>query len=193
LSLDPEQEKLDFDDWDEYNLRDMSEKLCLMFISQLINCCDGVDKLVKAKFVEKWLAKQNWGSTLEERQRNFALYVRSRNNQLNDIIAALRASRSGREALEKAGLMPPASPEDSGAEDGAPLVERFSVVLPTNVDVNNLGDYDPARLLFRSLENMQNAEDRQMRQRHREAMVLNDGTRPLNSSDIIQRNPGSPR
>ncbi|GAB1310917.1 Cytoskeleton-associated protein [Madurella fahalii] len=191
LSLDPEQETLDQEDWDEYNLRDMSEKLCLMFISQLINCYD-VEKLVKAKFVEKWLAKQNWGTTTDQRQRNFAQYTRCRNNRLNDIIAALRASHSGREALENAGLMAPASPEDSEPEDSIPLIEQFSVLLPGTITMSDLREDDPTRAFIRSLQTLQNIEDRQMRQRHREAMVLNDGTRPLNSDDIIQRDLGSP-
>lgn len=191
LSLDPEQKTLDYDDWDEYNLRDMSEKLCLMFISQLISCYD-VEKLVKAKFVEKWLAKQNWGTTTEQRQRNFAQYIRCRNNRINDIIAALRASPSGREALERAGLMPPAPPEDSEPEDNIPMIEQLSVFLPAAINMSDLREDDPTRALIRSLQSVQNIGDRQMRQRHREAMVLNDGTRPVNSDDIIQRDPGSP-
>ena len=35
----------------------------------------------------------------------------------------------------------------------------------------------------------QSVEEQRLRHRHREAMVFNDGTRPLNSEDIIQRNP----
>jgi hypothetical protein len=33
----------------------------------------------------------------------------------------------------------------------------------------------------------QSSEDEHIRRRHREAMVLNDGTRPLGRGDIIQR------
>lgn len=169
----------------------MSEKLCLMFISQLINCYD-VEKLVKAKFVEKWLAKQNWGSAEEERQRNFAQYMRRRSNRITDIIAALRGSPSGREALERAGLLPRTSPAESDAEDNIPLIERFSVMLPANINVSNLREDDPTRLLLRSLQTVQSLEEQRIRHRHREAMVLNDGTHPVNSDDIIQRDPHSP-
>lgn len=191
LSLDPDQEVLDDEDWDEYALRDMAEKLCLMFISQLLSCYDA-EKLIKAKFVEKWLAKQNWGATEEERQRNFAQYMRCRGNRITDIVASIRGTHSGREALEKTGLLPRSPPSESDPEDNIPLIERFSVLLPSNINISNLREDEQARLLIRSLQGAQTAEEQRVRHRHREAMVLNDGTRPLNSDDIIQR-PESPR
>ncbi|EAQ92746.1 hypothetical protein CHGG_00981 [Chaetomium globosum CBS 148.51] len=191
LSLDPEQEVLDDEDSDEYTLRDMTDKLCLMFISQLVSRFDA-EKLVKAKFVEKWLAKQNWGATEEERQRNFAQYMRCRGNRINDIIASIRGSQAGREALERTGLLPPSSPTDSDPEDNVPLIERFSVLLPSNINISNLREDEQARLLIRSLQEAPTAEEQRVRHRHREAMVLNDGSRPVNSEDIIQR-PESPR
>lgn len=180
LSLDPEQETLDNEDWDEFPLRDISEKLCLMFIGQLVSRYD-VEKLVKARFVEKWLAKQNWGSTQEERQRNFIQYMRRRNNRITDIVQALRVSDSGQEALEKAGLLPHASPRESHTEEKLTLVERLNILLSASIEMSNLRETDPMR-----------ADGHRMRHRHREAMVLNDGTRPVNSDDIIQRDPDSP-
>ncbi|KAK4151961.1 hypothetical protein C8A00DRAFT_44924 [Chaetomidium leptoderma] len=190
LSVDPDQEVLDDEDWDEYALRDMTEKLCLMFISQLLSCYDA-EKLVKARFVEKWLAKQNWGITEEDRQHNFAQYMHCRGNRITDIVASIRGTHSGREALEKARLLPVSSPSDSDPEDNIPLIERFSVLLPNNIDMGNLRDDDQTRLLIRSLQGVQTAEEQRVRHRHREAMVLNDGSRPVNSDDIIQR-PESP-
>ncbi|KAL2154366.1 hypothetical protein VTH82DRAFT_3042 [Thermothelomyces myriococcoides] len=189
LSLDPDQEVLDDADWDEYPLRDMTEKLCLMFISQLVSCYDA-EKLVKAKFVEKWLAKQNWGKTDEERQRNFAQYLRCRGNRITDIVASIRGTRSGREALEKTGLLPKSPHSDTDVEDNIPLIERFSVLLSSNL--SHLREDEQARVLIRSLQGPQTAEEQRVRHRHREAMVLSDGTHPLNSDDIIQR-PESPR
>ena len=189
--MDPEQEVLDDEDSDEYALRDMTEKLSLMFISQLLSRYDA-EKLVKARFVEKWLAKQNWGITEEDRQRNFAQYMRCRGNRINDIIASIRGSQAGREALERTGLLPLSSPTDSDPEDNVPLIERFSVLLPSNININNLGEDEQARLLIRSLQEVPTAEEQRVRHRHREAMVLNDGSRPVNSEDIIQR-PESPR
>lgn len=190
LSLDPDQQVLDDEDWDEYPLRDMTEKLCLMFISQLLGSYDA-EKLVKARFVEKWLAKQNWGITEEDRQRNFAQYMRCRGNRVTDIVASIRATHSGREALEKAGLLPVSSPSESDPEDNIPLIERFRVLLPSNVNISNLREDEQARLLLRSLQGAQTAEEQRVRHRHREAMVLNDGSHPVNRDDIIQR-PESP-
>lgn len=164
----------------------MTEKLCLMFISQLLNIYDA-EKLIKAKFVEKWLAKQNWGSSDGDRLRNFLQYMRCRSNRITDIVTSIQGPRSGREALVAAGLLPPSTPTDSDPEDNIPLIERFNVLLPTNVNVSNLREDEPARILVRSLQAAQSAEEQRMRHRHREAMVFNDGTRPVNSDDIIQR------
>ncbi|KAL2017495.1 hypothetical protein VTK56DRAFT_2037 [Thermocarpiscus australiensis] len=191
LSLDPDQETLNHEDWDEYPLRDMTEKLCLMFISQLVSCYDA-EKLVKAKFVEKWLAKQNWGTTKEERQRNFAQYIRRRSNRITDIVGALRASRCGRDALQNAGLIPRPEPDDSDQDDNLPLIERFNVLLPTNIDLSDLPVVDLTAYSPRSLQTAQSVEEQRMRHRHREAMVLNDGSRPVNSDDIIQRTVNTP-
>jgi hypothetical protein len=166
----------------------MTEKLCLMFISQLINCYD-CEKLVKAKFVEKWLAKQNWGSTPEERLKNFSQYNEVRNNRITDIVAVLRTSRSGRAALEKAGLLEPVlSPIDSEVGDNEAY--RLSVVMSGNFTLNNLQEH--ANAVMRSLEAAARTAEEQRRHRHREAMVLNDGSRPVNSDDIIQPEPRSP-
>lgn len=197
LCLDPEQEVLGQDDWDEFPLRDMAEKLCLIFISQLLNNY-GPQKLLKAKFVEKWLAKQNWGADLHARRRNITHYYRTRRNRITDIIASIRSIDIGLEALEMAGLQEPESPPESHIEleiatgaGGPPMIERFSVLLPSNVDVNGLREDEQARVLLRSLQSSQSVEEQRVRHRHREAIVLNDGTRPLNSDDIIQR-PESP-
>src|SRR4051812_34596660 len=80
LCSDPKQETLDGDKhWDEYPLRDIAEKLPLVFICQLISRF-GADMLVKAKFVEKWLAKQNWG---DDRCMNFLLYAQHKRNRIS--------------------------------------------------------------------------------------------------------------
>ncbi|KAK4205293.1 hypothetical protein QBC40DRAFT_50575 [Triangularia verruculosa] len=190
LSLDPDQEVLDHDDWDEYPLRDMAEKLCLMFISQLVNTFD-CEKLVKAKFVEKWLSKQNWGTTEDERQQNFSAYLRTKSNRLAEIMSSIRQSPAGREALQKCGLFPYPDVEDSEPDDDdTRLVERFSVLFPETLDVSNLDEDHPTRVLLRSFQTtsvLENQRDRN--QRHREAMVLNDGSGPVTSDDIIQRDP----
>ncbi|KAK0673258.1 hypothetical protein QBC41DRAFT_135498 [Cercophora samala] len=193
LSLDPDQEVLNSDDWDEYPLRDMTEKLCLMFISQLVGTFD-CEKLIKAKFVEKWLSKQNWGATEDERQQNYAAYLRSKTNRLAEIMSCIRQSPAGREALQKCGLFPLPEVSDSEPDDDdTHLVERFSVLFPETLDVTSLDANHPTRVLLRSFQTTQTSEDQRDRnQRHREAMVLNDGSHPITSDDIIQRDPASP-
>jgi len=179
LSLDPDQETLDDPDWDEYHLRDMTEKLCLMFISQLIGHYKP-DLLIKAKFVERWLAKQNWGPE-ESRADNFIQYMRTKSNRITDIVHIIRETEAGHEALIKAGLFHRDRDNDGLVDDSAMMgipPERYRTML--SVEVGRA----------RSVE--QSAEEQRLRHRHREAMVLNDGSRPFNSDDIIQRELGSP-
>ncbi|KAK0632323.1 hypothetical protein B0T14DRAFT_532800 [Immersiella caudata] len=184
LSLDPDQEKLDDETWDDYPLRDMTEKLCLMFLCQLIGRYDA-EKLIKAKFVEKWLAKQKWGSSEQERQLNFYQYAAQKNNRISEIITCIQKSPAGREALIKAGLMTKTSAPDPDDEDeGRMIAERFNILISMDV-----GDSD-GRIVARTITT--DFDEHRRRQLHREAMVLNDGTHPVNHEDIIQRNHGSP-
>lgn len=188
LSLDNEQEKLDDENWDEYPMRDMTEKLCLMFLTQLVNRYDA-EMLIRARFVERWLAKQNWGDDDEERQANFTKYVRHKTNRLCDIIGSIQNSRAGRVALEKAGLIGKGCADDEG--DGhIPLanVDRFSLLVTMNMSER---DTDQGRALARVVQ--PDLDEHRRRQQHREAMVFNDGSRPVNRDDIIQRDLGSPR
>lgn len=188
LSLDNEQEKLDDENWDEYPMRDMTEKLCLMFLTQLIARYDP-EVLLQARFVERWLAKQNWGESDEERQENFTKYVRHKNNRLSDIIASIQNSRAGRMVLEKAGLVTKGCSDDEG-EGHMPLAnaERFSLLVAMNASER---DTDQGRALARVVQ--PDLDEHRRRQQHREAMVFNDGSRPVNRDDIIQRDIGSPR
>lgn len=178
LSLDPNQLPLDDPDWDEYQLRDMTEKLCLMFIGQLIGNYNP-DLLIKAKFVERWLAKQNWGPE-EKRADNFIRYMRQKNNRITDIVHIIRGTSMGQEALINAGLFHRDRDNDGLVDDGGNVSDRFRLMLSLQVG------------RARSVD--QSAEEQRLRHRNREAMVLNDGSRPFNSDDIFQREPepGSP-
>ncbi|KAL9484607.1 hypothetical protein ACSS6W_003396 [Trichoderma asperelloides] len=157
--------------WDEYYLRDMGERFCLMFLTELINKY-GATMLVKAKFVEKWLSKQDWGSTGEERRRNFKDYTDLRNNRITDIINRIKHSRRGLRALEKAGLIDKESSRRRMRELPDLLME---------VEEEIAGEQQSRRAREHS------AEEQRLRRQHREAMVLNDGTRPLGREDIIER------
>lgn len=182
------EDKLNDESYDEYYLRDMAEKLCLMFISQLLNRYEAKG-LVKAKFVEKWLAKQYWGDTPDEITANFSQYMEARDNRVNEIVKHINRCRRGREALVRTGLITQATREIIEGQ-AAQLRRRLSYVLPIYAATED-GDENADRPVgIRPQE--QSAEEQRLRHRHREAMVFNDGSRPLNSEDIIQRDHGSP-
>ncbi|CAG9971651.1 unnamed protein product [Clonostachys byssicola] len=173
LSLgDAERPKLNDHHWDEYYLRDVSERLCLMFILELVNKYDA-QKIIRAGFVDKWLAKQDWGDSLKERQYNFAEYMRFKNNRIVDIVTRIRCCNQGLHALALASLIP-------GSEVigfGRPVVVDMSIPAPE-------------QQVPRARE--QSVEEVRLRRQHREAMVLNDGTRPFGREDIIERDQSSP-
>jgi len=168
----------------------MTEKLCLMFICQLIGRYDA-EKLIKAKFVEKWLAKQNWGNTEEERQTNYREYTQGKNNRICEIAQFIRESPAGREALVKAGLIPQGSTTDNDGDHESQMIaeiaDRFNIAISMH-----MGEMqgDDSRTMARTLHT--GADELRRRQLHREAMVLNDGTHPVNHEDIIQPDHGSP-
>ncbi|ORY60180.1 uncharacterized protein BCR38DRAFT_350615 [Pseudomassariella vexata] len=185
LSLDDfEHEKLDDPLYDEYYLRDIGERRCIMLVCQLIYKY-GPDKLVQAKFVAKWLAKQKWGDTDEERRKNFTHYVERKKNRISDICTRLQASKAGRKALRQAKLLGRGShrPRERSRN-------RIKVILEismANEDENGEIQHESfqTELVPRVVE--QSAEEQRRRRRHREAIVLNDGTHSLGRGDIIER------
>lgn len=166
--------------WDEYYLRDMAERFCLMFILELINKY-GAHALIQAKFVEKWLAKQEWGNTPEERRRSFKDYMNLKNNRIVDIVNRIKHSRRGLRALEKAGLID----KDSTRRRIRELPDLIMEIEEETISGPLVEQQVP-----RTREH--SAEEQRLRRQHREAMVLNDGTRPLGREDIIEREHGSP-
>lgn len=171
--------------YDEYHLRDACERRCLMLVSQLVHNHE-VKPLVKAKFVEKWLAKQNWGETEGERLYNFKRYLKYKKNRIVDICNLIASTRSGKRALRQAGLVSPDSPTPSREHSGS----RIKVILEismSNEDENGEIRHETIQteLVPRLVE--QTAEEQRRRRRHREAIVLNDGMNPLGRDNIIQR------
>ncbi|KAF5239205.1 hypothetical protein FAUST_5132 [Fusarium austroamericanum] len=181
LSLDDvERPSLTDSHWDEYYLRDMAERFCLMFILELVNKY-GASMLIKARFVEKWLAKQDWGATPEERRRSFKDYMALKVNRIVEIVDRIKETRRGLRALEKAGLL---DKENSRRR----IRELPDLIMEIEEEAGNmpLVEQQPTRTREHS------AEEQRLRRQHREAMVLNDGTRPLAREDIIEREHTSP-
>ncbi|KAI1779991.1 hypothetical protein F4818DRAFT_437285 [Hypoxylon cercidicola] len=176
---DAEHEKLDDPLYDEYHLRDIGERRCLLLVSQLVHRY-GVDKFIEAGFVERWLAKQPWGDDEEERQKNFAMYTDRRKNRMSDICFHLKTCEAGRKALFKAKLTP------KSRRPKHEKVDQIRVVL--EISMTNEDDLEgPSEAEHVPRVNDQTAEEQRLRRRHREAMVLNDGTHSLGRSDIIER------
>ncbi|TQS32728.1 hypothetical protein Golomagni_06950 [Golovinomyces magnicellulatus] len=177
LSLDDtERPLLDDPYWDDYYLRDSAEKYCIRFLQELTSKY-GANLLVRAKFVEKWLVKQEWGKTDEDRQRNFREYMNCKNNRIVEIVTRVRHCKPGLRALEKCKLI------------DRDISQRRMRELPDLLMEDIVGDPNITRPR-RTREH--SAEERRLRRQHREAMVLNDGTRPLAREDIIERDHGSP-
>ncbi|KAK2046993.1 hypothetical protein LZ31DRAFT_564149 [Colletotrichum somersetense] len=189
LSLtDVEQTKLNDKYWDEYYLRDMAERFCLMFVLELITKY-GAEMLVKAKFVEKWLAKQYWGDDDVERQENFIYYMEHKNNRIVDIVTRIAHTTQGAKAILACNLV---STKASPSVNPDPNLSGFSVVLHStlcNVDGEDEG-LQAVEQTPRTREH--SAEEQRLRRQHREAMVFNDGTRPIGREDIIERSHDSP-
>lgn len=174
LSLDDaEQFLLNDPKWDEYYLRDMTERFCLMFILELTNKFD-VGGLIKAGFVEKWLSKQLWGKTPEERLENFGQYMKFKDNRIVSIVNNIRLSKRGRRALVEAGLDAPGTAEEQGNPE------------PSTSREPRRQTEEQEEILHHVRTREQSEEEQRLRRQHREAMVLNDGTRPFGRDDIIE-------
>lgn len=161
--------------WDEFRLRDTAEKACLELLSDLALKYN-VKGVIKAKFVEKWLSKQAWGEEPEERRRNFHNYMEHRNNRVVHIVSKMKQYRRGLRALERAGLI-----DKEYTRIGGDVL--MDLTMESNLTDANGQPLEP--LVLRAREH--SAEEQRLRRQHREAMVLNDGTRPLGREDIIER------
>ncbi|KAG4414444.1 hypothetical protein IFR04_012407 [Cadophora malorum] len=161
-------------EWDNWHLRDVVEQGCLMVLVQLTDKY-GPSGLVKSRFVERWLAKEPWSEVETDRMMKFADSLHNK-NRLSELTIPLFRDHAGRKQLIKAKLVP------------AELVMG-----PSSRDVKMINgegtageDFD-AMFVDNRRRRDQSSEEDHIRRRHREAMVLNDGTRPLERSDIIQR------
>lgn len=152
-----------------------------MFIHELLTKY-GTNALIKAKFVEKWLAKQKWGADPDARRRNFKAYVDLKDNRLVEIIDRIKHSKRGLKALERAGLID----KDNSRRR---IRELPDIIMEIEEEV--VRESSPGNRVRRPMRET-SIEEQRLRRQHREAMVLNDGTRPLGREDIIERDHESP-
>lgn len=163
-------------EWDNWHLRDFVEQGCVLILAQLVDKF-GVEGIVKARFVERWLVKEPWGGADDdERQLNFMDSLTKR-FRLNELCLPLFRDNAGKKALEDAKLLPA----------GKIIYDESEVdVKMTNGEGTAGEDFDGMFVDSRRRRD-QSSEEEHLRRRHREAMVLNDGTRPLGRGDIIER------
>lgn len=170
----------DYDpEWDNWHLRDVAEQGCLLALAQLIDKF-GVEGIVKSRFIERWLVKEPWGAGEEDDiQLNFMDSLTKR-YRLNEICLPLFQDSAGKKALEDGKLLPV----------GRIRYDESEVVSDTRM-TNGEGtageDLENTFVDSNRRPRDQSFEEEHLRRRHREAMVLNDGTRPLGRGDIIER------
>lgn len=160
-------------DWDNWYFRDIVEQLALTLVLKLVERF-GPGRLLQYRFIEKWLVKEPWGSNIPKRQKNFAKFLQETNQKLNDIVTPLSQDPLGMKQLQKSKLV---AENDTGlgifrnAQEGREGGQNYSHFFVT----------------VSGRRRVQTNSNEYVRRRHREAMVLNDGTRPVAREDIIQR------
>jgi hypothetical protein len=167
------------EEFDNFDFRDPVERFCLLVLFRL-TIEFGSEEIIKAGIVHRWLAKEPWGSTEKEIQENFKHCYSSM--RLSELIQRIAHHSRGLGELVKAKLIDASDttffPRSGGnIEDGA-------------VGENGLPDLTLAEGGPRLREH--SAEERHLRRRRREAIVLNDGVQPIGVSDIIEREYESP-
>lgn len=175
-------------EWDNWELRDMCERGCLMILTQLSDR-HGVEGLVKAGFIEKWLAKEPWGGRNEDEKQLAFMDSLAKDTRLSDIAMPLFRDEAGRKRLEATRLLPPSIEEQiSDAEQISSLKDVRMIGGEGTAGEEEDGD----QFIQAFVEGLRrprdsSVEEEYLRRRHREAMVLNDGSRPLGRADIIER------
>lgn len=161
--------------WDNWSHRDYVERGCL-HILELLVARYGVDELVKTSFIESWLVKEPWG----DNPKTKFLAVLSKYEGLSSIARSLFLNTAARKQLKAHHLL---SHHFSDRAHGAANDIRMVGGESTAGEIIDEMDAEirPTRRRAISL-----LED-DFRRRNREAMVFNDGTRPFERSDIIER------
>lgn len=167
-------------EFDNFDFRDPVERFCLLVLFRL-TIEFGSEEIIKAGIVPRWLAKEPWGSTEKEIQENFKHCYN--HMKLSELILRIAHHSRGLADLVKANLM-----DTSDATFFPP--PKIIIIDDNTTGANGLSDLGLTEGVPRIRE--QSAEERHLRRRHRQAMVLNDGVQPVGVSDIIEREYMSP-
>ncbi|TQS37528.1 hypothetical protein Golomagni_01995 [Golovinomyces magnicellulatus] len=158
--------------WDNWYFRDVVEQLALGMLIQLVEKF-GPKYLIKYRFIDRWLVKEPWGNTITERQTNFAKLILASDQKLNDLMSPILHNSTGVVQLKEAQLV----------TDSFPHNLKYA----TEMLGYRLQDYTDTFFIDLTQRISRISSDEYRRRRNREAMVLNDGLRPLGRADIIQR------
>lgn len=164
-------------EFDNFDFRDACERRALSLVWRLSNEFK-MSGFISAGFVPRWLAKEPFGKTEKERQDNFADLYRG-STMLSGIVTRVGYDVHGRHHLYKAKLI-------------SKPTSLFDDIIDVRM-VNGEGTAGEVMMGEVPIEGVEprlrefSPEERNMRRRHREAMVLNDGLQPVVGSDIIQR------
>jgi hypothetical protein len=166
-------------EFDNFDFRDPVERFCLLVLFRLTTEF-GSEEIIKAGIVPRWLAKEPWGSTEKEIQENFKHCYH--NMRLSELILRIAHHSRGLGELVETNLM------DTSDTTFFPRPKMISE--DSTAGEHGLSDLGLTEGGPRIRE--QSAEERHLRRRHREAMVLNDGVQPVGVSNIIEREYMSP-
>jgi hypothetical protein len=165
-------------DFDDFDFRDPAERLALLTVHCLI-LEFGVSGFVKAGLIPRWLAKEPFGETDAEKQDNVMNLLR-RGNTLSYIVLRLIKDPRSLAQLKVAGL-----------------VHQSLDIINDKIDVRMIngegtaGEMEAPDMDFlegsTSRVREQSIEEQNRRRRHREAMVLNDGSQPIGRESIYER------
>lgn len=162
-------------EWDNWHLRDVVEQGCLLVLTQMVDKF-GPSGLIKSRFVERWLTKEPWSENEKDRMNMFAESL-SNKNRLSELTIPLFRDHTGRMQLIKAKLVPPELSMNPSITREVKMINGEGTA---GEDFNGM-------FVDNRRRRDQSSEEDHIRRRHREAMVLNDGTRPLERGDIFQR------
>lgn len=171
----------EYDNWD---FRDVNEKLCLTIAHRLITTC-GVSNLVKAGFVPRWLAKERWGKSEQERQENFK-HCYHQTSLLSYIILQVLGDPLGTKQLERAKLIGASRFQDQRDGRMTDGENSAGIICPASC-LASVPTLTMDGIPLHTLAMDRSPEEQRMRRNHRDAMVLHDGSEPLGADSIITR------
>ncbi|RKF55369.1 hypothetical protein GcC1_204009 [Golovinomyces cichoracearum] len=158
--------------WDNWYFRDVVEQQALGMLILLVEKF-GAKYLIRYRFIDRWLVKEPWGNTIDERQINFAKLILASDQKLNDLVSPILHNSTGVVQLKEVQLV----------TDVFPTNLKYA----TEIQGYRLHDYTDTFFIDLAQRNSRISSDEYRRRRNREAMVLNDGLRPLGRADIIHR------